>query len=159
MAITTETKMKNLYSERGFDYIVDDTAPSTTVVNQIIEDTLQTIRNYVGHLHADADIEASSYYQSRGTWIACHLLSQRRGNEHYFYDLYQIAVNELIAKSQGDLPPDPDVPLRFDLMPSAANLVVDDRTGVSKIRVIDDTSVGSVSTNRDSAYTYLFGWI
>jgi hypothetical protein len=87
------------------------------------------------------------------SWIACYILSMRRGNPKQFVAKYQEALIHLLAISEGHRPIFDEngnpVPVSSDLAPAHSNLAVDDRWVRRKLRVQRETSSGGQSGKQD----------
>lgn len=157
---TSKDCIEALYGSRGYDNVLSDTGSAEdAVVDSIIVDAEQTVIIRIGKFFSPEDMATSQFVNSRTTWIAAHLLSKRRGNPHYFEDLYMEAIRELEAISTGELSPPNEIPLRSYITPSMSNLIVDERFGVSKLRVRDFISVGGTYPDQHIAYAYYWGWL
>ena len=160
--MTNEDRIQRLYGELGLGNILDDVSSLTEdhVIDQFISDAEQTINVRIGRFFSPSNLANSDWACSRATWIAAYLISKRRGNEHYFESLYEMALRELDAMATGEIPPIADIPLRTDTLPSMSNLVVDDRFYSAKLRVKPFVSVGSSSPNRHESYFGdYYGWL
>ena len=157
---TTLQCISNLYGSRGYENILADTgANEEQVINGFIVDAEQTVMSRLSKFHDYQDMVGDSYINSRTTWIAAYLLSKRRGNEHYFEDLYNEAMRELDAIAAGELPPVATIPQRAAIIPAMSNQIVDDRFGASKLRVRDFISVGGTYPGQHVARGYFWGWL
>jgi hypothetical protein len=131
------------------------------VIRHFIRDAEQTIISRLNGFFSPEAMIGNSWIESRATWIASHYISRRRGNEHYFFDMYEEALRELDAIGTGELPPPADIPLRAYSMPSMSNIIIDNRFGIHKIRVRPTISVGETYAGQDISYEHghLYGWV
>lgn len=157
---TTEELIVALYAQKGFDNILDDVTGTdqTDVLAQFIADAEQTVIVRLSQFYEPTDLCDNQWVRSRTTWIAAHLISHRRGNEHYFEDLYTQAMNELDAMATGELPPLTDIPFRRDGIATMSNFVMDDRFAIGKLRVRQNISVGATYPGQQVAFSYSWGW-
>jgi phage gp36-like protein len=155
---TTKEMIERLYAQQGLDNILDDVSgpAEDAVLEQFISDAEQTIIIRLSRFHTSADLLTSQWVQSRATWIAAFYISKRRGNEHYFQNLYDEAIREIEAIATGELSPLTEIPLRADTIPSMSNFIIDDYYYARKLRVRQEISVGT-SPNADISYVY--GWL
>ncbi len=166
---TTRNLILGLYAQLGITNILDDLDDVTIVsnglterglvINQFIRDAEQTVLVRISRFFDPLDMVNSDWICSRTTWIAAHYISKRRGNEHYFEDMYDEAIRELDAMATGELPPDINIPLRAYTYPSMSNLTIDERHGVAKIRVRSTISVGGSYSGQDIGLGYFWGWL
>lgn len=157
---TTEAMIIALYAQLGFDNILDDVtgAAEDAVIDQFIRDAEQTVRSRLTMFDPD-DMVGNQWIESRTTWIAAHYISKRRGNEHYFEDMYVEAMRELDAIATGELPAPMDIPLRAHTYPAMTNFTIDERFAVAKIRVRPTISIGGTYEGQDTTFGYFWGWI
>ena len=155
---TDEAKIAGIYGQQGVDYILDDvSAPQDGyVLNQIIRDAEQTVIVRLP-MFAPADLAGNDWVESRTTWIAAHLLSKRRGNEHYFEDLYDSALRELEAIATGEIAPPVEIPLRDNTYPAMSNIMINEKFNVTKVRVRSLDSVGGSKGFQHHAYGAWWG--
>lgn len=157
---TDQDKMSRLYGTQGFGGITDDADEDfDEIIDQIIEDAENTIVLRLSQYFNPTDMVGDPWVTSRCTWIACHLISHRRGNEHYFEALYTQAMEELNAIATGQIPPPIGIPLRDHSYPSMSNHIIDERFAVHKIRVRPEISVGGPNPNQDISFGYFWGWL
>jgi hypothetical protein len=156
---TSRTLIESLYSQLGLTNILDDLTDSTDVINQFIRDAEQTVYSRLNQYFNYTDMVGNAFIESRTTWIAAHLISKRRGNEHYFEDMYEDALREIDAIATGELPPPVDIPLRDYSYPAMSNFTVDDRFGIAKLRVRPTISYGGPCVDQDISYGFFWGWV
>ena len=166
---TNRQLIEVLYAEKGIINIIDDVDDITVDVNgftdadnvirRFIKDAEQTVFIRLSNFFAAIDMVDHPWVCSRTTWIAAHYISKRRGNEHYFEDLYTEALRELDAMATGELTPPIDIPLRNHTYPAMTNYTIDERFAVSKIRVRPTISVGGPYPGQDTTFGYFWGWL
>ena len=158
---TNKELIESLYAELGLNNILTDVTGTdeTNVIDQFIRDAEQTIYVRLSSFYEATSMVGNDWVESRTTWIAAFLISKRRGNEHYFHELYEQAIAEINAMATGEIPPLPDIPFRADSQPSMSNLIIDERFRTAKIRVRQEISVGGRHTNQDVAYGFFWGWV
>lgn len=168
---TSIAAIEALYGERGRENILvdvdnivqddDDHTEYDRVVRHFIRDAEQTMIIRLNAYFSPESMVGNGWVESRATMIAAHLISRRRGNEHYFIDVYDEAMRELDAIGVGELPPPVDIPLRASSMPSMSNISIDNRFHLHKIRVRPTISVGGTYNGQDISLDtgFFYGWI
>lgn len=161
LGFTNVDNVKALYGSTGYTNILDDLAAGDIdeIMSQIIFDAEQTIIVRLNKFHTNAALANSNWVKSRATWIAAHLLSKRRGNEHYFADLYEDALRELDGIASGEINPLVDIPTRDTIIPSMSNVYVDEMFISAKIRVRQNISTGGSYDGQDISFGYFWGWL
>ena len=164
-ALTTTAEMKRLWGATGFNLRASDqpfpggplTTEETAAVQDCIDEASDECFARIGMWH-DINVEATSnnlWLRRRATTIACHFLSERRGNPANFTDKYERALADLDKVMSGGLVI-PRLPFKADLAPGMSNISIDDRFVVKKIRVAEQTSTGGPQPNRDRDRRYLY---
>lgn len=158
---TNADNIKALYGANGYDNILDDLSAGDIdeIISQVIFDAEQTIIVRLNRFYTNSALANSAWVKSRATWIAAHLLSKRRGNEHYFADNYEDALRELDGIASGEINPLVDIPTRDTIIPSMSNVYVDEMFVSAKIRVRQNISVGGSYSGQDISYGYFWGWL
>jgi len=166
---TTQQLIEGLYAQLGLTNILDDLndtiivsnglTEKELVINQFIRDAEQTVVVRISRYFDPLEMPNSRWICSRTTWIAAHYISKRRGNEHYFEEMFTEALRELDAMATGELPPHIDIPLREHSYPSMSNLIVDERFGVEKLRVRPTISVGGTYAGQSIGLGWFWGWV
>lgn len=153
---TTEARVKALYGQKGWTYIFEDASggDKTLIFRGLLADVEQSIITYLGQYFDPEDMKNSRWIQTRATWMLAHMVSKRRGNEHYFEDLYESALRELTAMATGEIPPPQDIPLRTYTLPTMSNFVMDDRFRSAKIRVVPHISEGETYPGQNVAHSF-----
>lgn len=160
---TSRAEMEELFSRLGVDSRIDDDQSASvntpydftraedqpneeTYLDFIILNATELINQYLYLYYDPLVLTDNRWTRMVCTWIACYLLSKRRGNPELFTTEYEqyIETLKLIAKGPGvnGNPLVPRAALRFDLRPSHSNIVIDDHYTQSKIRVQETTSSG-----------------
>lgn len=155
---TNEELIQYLYSSSSYANVLSDMTggDKANTLTKVIRDAEQTMIVRLP-MFDPTDMAGNPWVESRCTWIASHLLSKRRGNEHYFVDLYDEAIRELEAIATGEIAPPVDIPLRSHSYPSMSNIVIDEKFGTKKIRVRPQISVGGSYAGQDFT-GYIWGW-
>jgi hypothetical protein len=168
---TTRAEMEKIFSNLGINTRLDDDQSKTInspydsfdgvtplvseelYLDAVIQDATDLFNQYLEVWYRPEDLVNSLWIRRSCTWVACHLLSLRRGNPSQFDNEYQRILEfiQQISKGPGvnGNPLVPRTPLRYDLRPSHSNIVVDDHFPQSKIRVQDRSSSGDSEPHRD----------
>ena len=140
---TSLAEMKRLMTTNGAtDYSTDyDTDLSTNVIADVIANATDEVNFYCLAWYQESDLENSSFIRQLATAIACHLLTQRRGEQSNYTALYERAINFLEKITSGERQV-PRIPQRDNLTPCHSNHVVDHRFKKNPIRVQGESSSG-----------------
>lgn len=155
MAYTTEAEVTRLFSSLGVENRVDDLTDAGDLEDlweDITEDATSMINQYCENFYTSLDLNGSRWVRIRATYIACHILSYRRGNPSLFRDRYEQILEELEKVSIGSLLI-PSLPTRSDFTPAMTNVAVNDKYYIDKIRVHSTISTGG-SSGRQSVQPY-----
>ena len=156
---TSELEMQRLFSVEGITYRIDDVEDPTLTIEDIIGESTEIINFYVNTFYEELDLSNSYLVRRWATWIACYLLSQRRGNSSQFESKYTEILEFLDAISQGNRII-PRLASREDFTPAMSNLHVDDRFKVHKLRVHPTISTGGSSgKTQDLSPRFPFEWL
>ena len=154
--LTSESEVERRFSVQGSDLRVDDLAGAelASFWEEVTSEASDIIFQYADQ-YEPSSLFDNRWVRSRATWIACSLLSERRGNAGQFATQYAriIAELEMVASGQITIP---RALFRGRNAPSLSNLVVDDRSG-SPLRVERATSVGREDTD-ESVYLNEWGY-
>lgn len=138
--------LEEIFSDLAIDVRIDDsaddTAPATSANGNeeaAIREATDEVNFYLQHRYLVADLSESLIVKRWTAWIACHLLSRRRGNPGQFEDEYNRIMIRLDQIRQGK-EFIPRVKPRADFRPMVANMVIDRRFLNSKIRVDTESS-------------------
>ena len=126
---TTRDEMDSVYSEFGVQTRVDDLYSdkgSVAYLDDIIDDATEIINQYLAPRYLEEDLYRSRWVRRRCTWIACHLLSLRRGNPRQFTRIYDDTIVNLERCMRGEFNV-PRLALRSVFEPTFSNLVIDYR--------------------------------
>jgi hypothetical protein len=161
LGFTNIPNIEALYGSTGYSNIIDDIAANDVdeIMSQIIYDAEQTIIVRLNKFYTNSALLGSAWVKSRATWIAAHFLSKRRGNEHYFADLYEDALRELDGIASGEINPLVDIPTRDTIIPSMSNIYIDEMFISAKTRVRQNISVGGSYAGQDISFGYFWGWL
>lgn len=158
---TTRKEMERLFSNRATVLRIDDmnTVDQDEYFLELIEDASDIINSHIENVYDYADLANSRWTRIRATWIACYLLSQRRGNPAQYLSRYQEILEELEKVRLGII----DIPglaKRDHNQPVMSNLHVDPRYPVRSLRVIETISTTNVShPDQDKAYIWFTDWM
>lgn len=160
MAYTTQAEIQGLFSQVGVMIRLDDLDPPgfKNALEGFIDEATGIIDQYAQYFYDPADLANSTWVRRRCTWIACFLLSQRKGNPALFFRRYEEILDELERVKIGDLMI-PGLPTSADLTPAMSNLTVDERFHVRKLRVHTSISAGGTSSRQDIAPFLPYEWL
>ena len=151
---TSRAEMQRVLGASGIDLRSDDLGGSedSTMIDEVTGEATEMINFYAGLNYDEKDLETSFIVRRWATWIACYLLSQRRGNPSLFSDKYEetIALLEEVYKFNRIIP---RLPTREDLTPAMSNVHIDDRFRTHKIRVHPTISTGGTYGKHCLLYT------
>jgi len=157
---TTQREMEDVFGEDGFNNRMDDVDPQdfTTTLDHIREDATDLINSYIQSRYDATELTTSRWIRRRTTFIACYLLSRRRGNSPQFMQEYEEARGDLEEVRDGQLIV-PGIATRSDLTPVMSNLVMDSRTAGSQMRVQANLSVGGSYGEQYVAFSLPYQWL
>jgi len=157
---TSRAEMQRVLGASGIDLRSDDLGGSedSSMIDEVTGEATEMINFYAGLNYDEKDLETSFIVRRWATWIACYLLSQRRGNPALFSDKYEetIALLEEVYKFNRIIP---RLPTREDLTPAMSNLHIDDRFRTHKIRVHPTISTGGTYGKQDLSPRFPFEWL
>lgn len=147
--LTTQTEIDQIFSALGTLLRVDDdddrvlSTAETEILDQAITEASDLAYQYLLHRYTDTVLETSRWVRRHVSYVACHILSRRLGNDSQFAEEYDAAIAEFINVMEGRifiprLSPDDNYE------PSLSNHIVDYRYGRSKIRTDQETARGGV---------------
>jgi phage gp36-like protein len=152
---TTRAEVESIYGIRAVDLRLDDDPESDDVdtteesfLTYLCEEATDIINQYVLQRYDAVALNESSWVRRRAAWIACYLLSQRRGQAKQYVSRYNEIIFDLERIMTGTLII-PRVPTSADFSPAMSNLVIDDRYSQSKIRHERNTSTGGTEGVRN----------
>ena len=157
---TTKAEMESIFGEDGILLRADDNstdALETTETNQLTdvrEEATDEINFYCLDRYTAANLDNNIWVRRACSTIACHLLSQRRGNPEQYLAPYERLVSRLEKVQQNKLNI-PRIAPRDDETPGHSNVVVDDVYTKRKLRVQFETSQGDTDSLQDSDRPYL----
>lgn len=137
---TTQREMESVFSRLAVLLRTDDPPdispdPDATLTD-VIEDATDVCNEYLLPRYAASVLNESKWVRRRCSLIACHLLSERRGNPGQFTDRYEAIIDsfKLVAKGYRQIPRQAT---RHDLTPKHTNIVVDDRVSPEEDKLQD----------------------
>ena len=166
---TTRAEIERLLSYKGVSLHLDDTddlddnygggtstlvTPSNTL-DEIIERATSRVNEYLLPRYAPATLSLLPRVREITTFIACHLLSRRRGNEPLYDDEVAESIETLERYREGSLYI--NAPLQG---PRAVtqSFVTDNRYFRNPVRVLTHSSTDTVA-NQNLAWDYPFFWL
>lgn len=158
---TSREEIVRIFGNNGVNLRGDDlrnASGEAAMMGEIIGESTEMINFYCGMNYDEIDLSDSYLVRRWATWIACHLLSQRRGNPAMFVDKYEetLRLLEEVYKFNRIIP---RLPTREDLTPAMSNLHIDDRFRTHKIRVHPTISTGGTYGKQDLSPRFPFEWL
>ena len=160
MAYTTKEMMIRIMGEDYYELTQSDlseTGEDTEMVLEIIDEAESIMDMYVSFLYDSDDLVNSDWVKRKSTWLACHLLSRRKGNPGNFADEYYETIDQLERMQAGEL----RIPgiARYEGIPAAMQTpIIDQRYRANKLRVdgaySTDTTIGKPFYNPASLYEW-----
>lgn len=105
ISLTSLSEIQEVFSTEGVDNHMEDLINSPEVVNTFIARATERCLLYLRTHYADEDIEPNIWAREQATYIACYLISVRRGNPSLYSDLYAQALIDLELVRDGKLNP------------------------------------------------------
>lgn len=144
---TSLDEMRVVFGQLGIQVRLDDddygelTTEAGTFLHAIIVQATDECNSYLLQHYNPEELVESAWVRMRCTWIACHILSRRRGNASQFQDEYDRFLQDFV-KIRSGRDHIPRLKKKHDFSPSLSNLVIDYRYRNSSIRVDQETQVG-----------------
>lgn len=150
---TSVAEIRRIYSTDAVNLRLDDdddgyVSPTDDVYTDLVYEATDMVNLYCEQWYDPSDMAENSWVRRQATWIACYLLSQRRGNPSQYGKRYEEIVG-LLEKVQAGQLQIPRLPHRADFTPAVSNFRVDDRFQVRKTRVQPTISSGGTSSRQD----------
>lgn len=151
---TSRAEMASIFSTDALDLRVDEdeddsvSAGEEQLVTDCIEEATDICNQYCLPTYDASAMADSLWVRRRCSYIACYLLSIRRGHAPQYTQQYNSAIEDFKAIFDGKMVI-PRLAPAYDLTPALSNLVVDDHYARSKIRVQPETSTGNVTKRQD----------
>lgn len=153
---TSKAEIESLLSFSGVDVRLDDLGEADMIqtILEIAEEATDVVNEHCLGRYKSTDMVDSRWVHSAATWIACYLLSQRRGNPALFSDRYQQIITRLedVQRRRKHIP---RLGTREDLTPAVSNVRVDDRFIKAKVRVERSISTGGTYSNQHWEHDFL----
>ena len=156
---TSRAEIERIFSEGGVSLRVDDLGvDEALMLDEVIGEATDMINFYCSMNYDEIELESSYLVHRWATWMACYLLSQRRGNPSLFADKYEetIALLEEVYKHIRIIP---RLATRENLTPAMSNIHIDDRFRTHKIRVHPTISTGGTYGKQDLSPRFPFEWL
>lgn len=144
---TCEDCMARIFSQEGLCLRVDDGLDSSVqdqMLEDVIMDATDTINQYCLPIYPETELAKSRWVARRAAYLACHFLSERRGNPSQ----YQARADKIETELERVLETNlliPRLHTRNEITPAMSNLIVDDRycdAFEGKLRVQRGSMVG-----------------
>jgi phage gp36-like protein len=151
---TSLAEMESIWSTLGITLRLDDDddgandAAETALLDEVIADASDVCREYLQEIYEEDELSANRWVKRHCSWIACHLLSRRRGNPGQFTEEYDRAIEKFNLVRRGRLFV-PGAAPRGNLGPRMANQIVDLRYFRKKLRTQTQTSVSPHYNDQD----------
>lgn len=143
------------------DYSEDDPDSLTTDPDEVINDAIvqatDEVNTYCLRYYSEASLANNSYIRRIATWIACYLLTQRKGEQGRYEGQYAKAIEWLQKVHDGAMQV-PRLAQKSDLVPCHSNFVIDERFSKAKIRVQNETSTGQAYSGQNGDITFGSLW-
>lgn len=155
---TTYAEVSSILSELGVDSRTDDiaeygsSAPEALVLDAI-EEATDFMRRQLRHRYPDAEMENNRWVRRRCSYVACYILSRRRGNPAQYREEYDAIAAELKDIRLG-IEFVPDAVPSYTTGPAMSNQNVDHRYTRAKLRTDPNTSTGDATGDRDWDMSY-----
>lgn len=153
---TCPTCMERLFSSTGIALRLDDGLDEPAqdqILDDCILDATDLINQYCLPIYPESELAKSRWVSRRACYLACHFLSQRRGNPAQYQSRHDEIVAELAKVQRTDLHI-PRLKVRSEITPSMSNLIVDDRYFQQNIRVSQTSMVGDSYDKQHRDYPY-----
>ena len=156
---TTRAEMERIFGESGVSLRSDDLgSDQTAMLDEIIGEATEMVNYHCSLIYEEEDLNTSFLSRRWATWIACYLLSQRRGNPSVFSEKYEEVITMLseVADFTRIIP---RLATREDFTPAMSNLHIHHRFRTHKIRVHPTISTGGTYGKQDLSPRFPFEWL
>lgn len=109
-ALTSVEEINAVFSEDGVDNHLEDALDELSVKGRIILQASARVMLYLRSQFNFEDCQNNVWVREQATYIACYLISIRRGNPSLYTDLYAQALIDLEQARDGHI--DPGIPSR-----------------------------------------------
>lgn len=168
---TSQAEMESLFGFLGVQLRLDDdddeivATPETEYLTDVMVEATDIINQHIGWIYDDVELSESRWVRRRASWIACHLISKRRGNAKQFQEQFDQCMEDFreVELHRRWIPRKKP---KYDFAPAMSNLRIDYRYsgyrgyayGASPQRVdpISSTRGGGDSAFKDWAF---WGWL
>jgi len=132
---TSLTEMERVFSESGIDLRSDDFIGSeySDLIVSIINSATVRVKTILNKLYDDVDIYENIRVREIATYIACYLLSIRRGNDSLYLGEMLQGMDDLQDMVDGDL--FIDAPRKSEISVNILNFTTDNRNPHFPIKV------------------------
>ena len=154
---TSKEEIETLFSIAGVVNRTDDIPreKADQFWASLCETASREIDLYLERFYWPADLATHRLVRYWTTLVACHLLSERRGNPAQFATRYE-RILDMLQQIYLGIRQVPGLPLKAELAPAMSNLRIDDRFAVHKIRVVPQISVGRSYPGQQIDPSYLW---
>jgi hypothetical protein len=155
---TSREEMEKLFSACGVELRLVCASDKDEALDFFIDDATLMIRQFAGQLYGDADLNNSAWIRIRATWIACYLISQRKGAPSLFFARYEQIIQELNMVKDGLLPI-PELSTSIDAVPALSNIDHDPRFRYKTLRVQTENSTATGGSKQTPSYNFMPEWL
>jgi len=106
--LTSYDEIADVFSSDGIDNHLQDLASGSTALTTIINRASERCFLYLRSQYKESDVSTNVWAREQATYIACYLISIRRGNPSLYTDLYAQALIDLEQARDGHI--DPGIP-------------------------------------------------
>jgi len=103
--LTSMLEIQGVFSSEGVENHLEDLIDSPTELDVIINRASERVFLYLRTKFLEEDVENNVWAREQATYIACYLISVRRGNPSLYTDLYAQALIDLEQVRDGVLNP------------------------------------------------------
>jgi hypothetical protein len=145
---TSKEEIERTWSVDGVEDRRDDydnaSEERTKVMYEVIIRATMEVKGILNKLFADVNLVKNPWVREKATYIACYLLSVRRGNPSHYYNEYLDALDALRQLVEGEIYFE-DLPVSTNSRVAMVNVSTDNRLPGMPIRVDPITSTDSSS--------------
>lgn len=153
---TSQAEIEDIFSISGADLHTDDIIDNPSFWEKLCERATSRVNQYLMGLFSAENLQNHVRIREIATYIACYLLSIRRGNPALYRGEYEECLADLENMQTGNLYL--DIPRRQSHRVVMQNVVIDNRYFRNPNRVEPLTST-TVIGGQAVLYTVPFGWL
>lgn len=103
--LTSLLEIQNVFSSDGVENHLEDLIDNPSALDTIINQASERVFLYLRTKFAETDVAVNVWAREQATYIACYLISIRRGNPSLYTDMYAQALIDLEHVRDGMLNP------------------------------------------------------